>query len=82
MKQELRRQQDKVGNNTMTTRKYNAIVKLCKISNMSNTFAAILKAVKESFDTDKMTAEQIARAIEFGYAQKEFGYWQGVEEMK
>ncbi len=59
----------------MTTRKYNAVKRLCTISSFSLTFNAVFNAAVEHFgeSLDKMTAAQIAAVIEFGYAQHTHG---------
>lgn len=63
----------------MTTRKFNAVAKLCNVARYSNTFAAIIAALQRSVDVDRLTAAQIAALIDFAYAQKEHGYNQAAE---
>lgn len=59
----------------MTTRKYNAVRKLCSISRLDRTFNDVLKAMQEHFGDmlESMTAKQIAYIIEFGYCQHVHG---------
>lgn len=59
----------------MTTKKYNAVERLCNISQYSQTFKSVFDAATEHFGDmlDSMTAAQIAAIIEFGYAQHHHG---------
>ena len=55
----------------MTTRKYNAIRRLCALSSYPETFNAVFAAASDHFgeSLDGMTARQIAAILEFGYRQ-------------
>lgn len=59
----------------MTTRKYNAIKRLCALSSFGLTFDAVYNAAVKHFgeSLDGMTAAQIAAVIEFGYQQHTHG---------
>lgn len=59
----------------MTTRKYNAVKRLCALSSFSLTFNAVFNAAVDHFgeSLDTMTAAQIASILEFGYAQHTHG---------
>lgn len=57
----------------MTTRKYNAIERLCALSGL--TFVAVYNAAVAQLGPvlDTMTAAQIAALLEFGYQQHTHG---------
>ena len=59
----------------MTTRKYNAVARLCALSAYPQTFSALMDAAADHFgaDLDRMTAAQIAMILEFGYSQHTHG---------
>lgn len=59
----------------MTTRKYNAIKRLCALSSFGLTFNAVFNAAAAQLGPilDTMTAQQIAAVLEFGYQQHTHG---------
>ena len=55
----------------ISTRKLNAVRSATSIAQYPSTFAAILDALPQ--ECEAMTAKQIAKMIDFGYSQVQYG---------